>query len=326
MPREKASVTDGSATARELAADLRRAAGRLGLDRLGIADPERRPSADGLRAWLAEGRHAGMAYLARDPEARCDPARLLPGVRAVLSAALGYRPADDAVRDRGAPRLARYAWGEDYHEVLGRRLRALLAWLEAEVPGVRGRVALDAEPLLERHWAAQAGVGWIGRHGCLIVPGLGSWVFLGEILIDLPLPADAPVRARCGECRRCVEACPSGALLGEGPMDARRCAAYWTVEHRGPFPEAHPPRLAPWLFGCDLCQEVCPQNRDAPPAREPAWSVRPPWVDWSAEEWEGLSAAGFRERFGRTPLARAGFKGLRRNLAAWARERSGASD
>jgi epoxyqueuosine reductase len=310
-------VTAGSEAARAIAAGLKREAARLGIDRVGIASPDRRPPRELFEAWLARGRHAGMLFLTRQREERVDPARLLPGLGCVISVALGYLPS--AAPPETGPRVARYAWGEDYHEVLGRKLRALLGWLEREAPGARGRCAVDTLPILERHWAAQAGVGWIGRHGCLIAPGLGSWAFLGEILCDLPLPADPALEPRCGECRRCLEACPTGALSADGPLDARRCIAYWTIEHRGPFPEQRP-RLAPWLFGCDACQEACPHNQGVPIARAdpPAWSA------WGAAEWRALDETGFERALGRTPLARPGLKGVRRNLETWLDESGGA--
>jgi epoxyqueuosine reductase len=305
-------------TARAVAEGLKRAAADLGIDRIGIASPDRLPPRALYDRWIGEGRHAGMAYLMRHREERADPARLLPGLGCVVSVALGYRPAGEP--PAAAPRVARYAWGEDYHDVLGRKLAALLEWVRGEVPGARGRCAVDTLPILERHWAERAGVGWIGRNGCLIAPGLGSWVFLGEILLDLPLPASPPLESRCGACRRCIDACPGGAIGVDSPLDARRCVAYWTVEHRGPFPADGRPRLAPWLFGCDVCQEACPHNRRAPVTREPAWSARPAWAEWGEAQWERLDGPGFDRALARTPMARAGLIGIRRNLEAWRTE------
>jgi epoxyqueuosine reductase len=324
MEVSHASVTPGSDAARRIARALRAHAIELGLDRLRIARVDRPVPAAVLEAWLAGGRHAGMRYLARRPEVRCDPRRLLPGAASLISVALNYHVAvPPAVPDPAPPaRVARFAWGRDYHEVLSGRLRRLASLLLRMVSDAHTLVAVDTAPLLERHWAAAAGLGWIGRNGSLIVPGIGSWVVLGEVLCDLPLPADEPVPSGCGTCRRCLEACPGGALDESAPMDARRCISYWTVEHRGPFPEEGRPRIAPWLFGCDRCQEACPHNRAAPPTRAPAWAEPPAWAAWRRPQWQRLNAEAFGRIFGRTPLARVGFEGIRRNLAALEREGS----
>jgi epoxyqueuosine reductase len=315
----KRELTPGSAAARDLADHLRERARALGCDAVGIADPAARPDPQRLRHWLAGGLHAGMAYLERRVAMRCDPALLLPGVRSIVCIAVSYYVARPAGGEPGGlpaevPRIARYAWGHDYHRLLREKLHALLAEARRIVPDVRGRVAVDTAPILERHWAAQAGLGWVGRNGCLIIPGLGSWVFLGELLLDLPLPVGRPRPTRCGRCRRCLDRCPTGALIAPQLLDARRCIAYWTIEHRGPFPESGVPPIAPWLFGCDVCQEVCPWNRQARETSEPALREVGAWCDWDLAQWRRLDERGFAHELGATALARAGFEGLRRNL------------
>jgi len=312
------SVTPGSAAAHRIARAVHEHAVELGFDRVGIARLDRPVPSGALDAWLADGRHAGMRYLARRPEIRCDPRRLLPGAASLISVALNYHaPAPPAIPDPAPPaRVARFAWGRDYHEVLFGALVRLASRLYRMVPGVQTLVAVDTAPILERHWAAAAGLGSIGRNGSLIVPGIGSWVVLGELLCDLPLPTDEPAPLDCGTCRLCLEACPGGALSATGPMDARRCISYWTVEHRGPFPEQGRPRISPWLFGCDLCQEACPHNRAALATQVPAWAEPPVWSAWRRPQWQRLNADEFERIFGGTPLARAGFEGIRRNLAA----------
>jgi epoxyqueuosine reductase len=274
---------------------------------------------------------------------RGDPNLFFPGVRSILCVAVNYfhafnvlgggqgesedPPSESGARvDRGVAsrlRVGRYAWGWDYHDILRGKLKALLAWLQAAVPGIRGRVAVDTAPVLERHWAEQAGLGWIGRHGCLIVPGLGSWVFLGELFVDVPLPTGEPQARRCGECRRCLEACPGGALRENGPMDARRCISYWTIEHREAFPQVGMPRIEPWLFGCDICQEVCPWNRTARSARMLTLGPYAEVAAWRDLEWRRLGAEAFERRFARTSLARAGYEVVQRNLDRIAGEREG---
>jgi len=262
------------------------------------------------------------------------PERLLAGVQSIVCVAWNYfrgwpsgsadgADAGDAGADGEALRIARFAHGRDYHAALRERLRRLLAHLLTIVPQLRGRVAVDSAPVLERTWAARAGLGWIGRNRCLIVPGLGSWVVLGEILLDLPLPGGTPLADGCGDCRRCLEACPGGALRESLPLDARRCVAYWTIEHRGIFETPQMPPLAPWVFGCDTCQEVCPRNREARPCDEPRATVMDEATRWSATDWERLGAEGFAWRFGETALARSGYEGILRNARRVASERRG---
>jgi epoxyqueuosine reductase len=316
QPLAKADLERDPASAAALKRRIGAAAERLGFDRWGCAAAHERPRVAALAEWLARGEHAGMAYMARRTELRGDPGRLLPGCRTVLCVALNYSPPGLAGQSSEAPgrlRVARYAWGSDYHPLVRGKLHQLLQAIKRWVPGARGRVAVDSAPVLEREWAALAGLGWIGRNSCLIVPRLGSYVVLGELLLDVALPPDTPVPPRCGNCRRCLEACPTAALIAPFRLDARRCVSYWTVEHRGPFPPAGVPRLAPWLFGCDACQEACPWNRFATATREPAWQDSPGRRIADPGVLAGLSAARFAELFAGTALARAGFEGLERN-------------
>ncbi len=313
----------------QLAESLREAARELGIDRLGFAAVSGPVASERFDQYLARGAHAGMDYLGRHRDLRLDPSLLLPGTKSVICAAVSYKPADDVPDPPAAAppgqrgetppdpeqtpaRVSRYALGRDYHDVLKEKLHLLRRKLTEWVPGAKGRVTVDTAPVLERYWAQRAGLGWIGRNGCLIVPGLGSYVFLGEILTDVALPTGPGTDARCGTCRRCLENCPTGALTGPGQVDARRCISYWTVEHRGAFlPET--PRLSPWIFGCDRCQEVCPWNRHAPPASEPAfravWAKQPR----TCAGWLKLDQAQFEARLGATPMERAGWEGLERN-------------
>jgi epoxyqueuosine reductase len=337
----KEQMIAGSEEARAVVERLRTRAGELGLDAMGFASPTDLPDPAVLRGWLAAGMQAGMSYMERHADLRLDPERFFPGVRSILCVALNYYVPEGVASTAGVastpgavagprafppgrriprPRVARYAWGTDYHGVLRGKLHSLLATLQDLVPGARGRVAVDTAPVLERHWAQRAGVGWIGRNGCLIVPRLGSWVFLGEIFLDLPLPADRPRESRCGKCRRCLDACPSGALIAPARLDARKCIAYWTVEHRGAFPAGAVPSTAPWVFGCDICQEVCPWNRFACETREPAFRHRGEALEWDLDAWRQLDRGRFQRLFAGTALERAGFEGISRNLEALTRQ------
>lgn len=327
-------ITSGSEESRALGELVRAGALRLGFDAVGFADPAVRPDPAPLLAWLRDGWHAGMDYLARNVEARLDPNSFLPGVRSIICVALSYYHGDaPSTPSPERPRIARFAWGDDYHAIMRRRLHALEDLIHGAVRDTRSRIAVDTAPVLERHWAAQAGIGWIGRNGCLIAPALGSWIFLGEIFLDLPLPAESPQPSRCGRCTRCIDACPARALVAPAEresksggeirastprparLDARRCIAYLTIEHRGPFPDISP-RIAPWLFGCDACQEACPWNGSARRAREAALQPRGEWLTWDCRQWAALDETAFTKLFARSALARAGYRGLRRNLAA----------
>ena len=292
------------------AAELVRAAGRrLGFDRVAIgpADPPERGHA--FAAWLDAGLHGTMTYLERTREKRLDPGRVLPGARAVVACALSYFQGPRA-SDPG--HVARYAWGEDYHAIVEPRLRALLAAIAAIVPGATGRAYVDTGPLLERELAARAGLGWIGKNTMLLDPGLGSFFFIGIVLTTAELAPDTPLADRCGTCTRCLDACPTDAFRDPYVLDARRCIAYLTIEHRGSMPPAARPGIGGLAFGCDVCQDVCPWNRRAPVTGEEAFAPR---ALPSLAELATLDESTYRERLRGSPLRRARRAGLARNAA-----------
>lgn len=251
----------------------------IGFDRCGIAPATRLPRGDYLRAWLASGRAGSMDYLHRYFEQRTNPDKLLPGGRSVIVVALNYhQPRPDPPPDESrCGRVASYAWGDDYHKVMKRKLfeladRMRSAWGE----GIETRACVDTAPLLEREAAAAAGVGWIGKNTMVLHPELGSYFFLGEILTTLAIEPDEPVADHCGTCTACLDACPTDAFPAAYEMDASRCISYLTIEHRGEVPEELKSQMGDWVFGCDICQEVCPHNRKAPETTEPRFAVRPP--------------------------------------------------
>jgi epoxyqueuosine reductase len=253
--------------------------------------------------------------MAREPEKRADPAILLPGCRAVVVAAMNYWPgADEAEPRAGEGRVALYARGRDYHKVLGAKLKALAAWLDAE-SGATSRAFVDTGPVLERAWAERAGVGWIGKNANLLTRGMGSWLLLGEILTTAALdPDEGPHAEFCGSCTACLDACPTGAIESAGVVDAHRCISYWTIEHRGAIPEERRPGLDDWIFGCDVCQTVCPWNVSfAQETSADAFSRRDDLRSLDAEEILGLDEATFRARYSGTALMRATWRGMRRN-------------
>ncbi len=289
---------------------------RLGLDALGVT-PAVTPAghAQYLR-WLDQGRAAGMEYMKRDPAVRADPGRVLEGARSVVVASLLYHHHASPPADHGQGKIARYAQGRDYHQVLREKLECLLDWLKGESPGIRGRVIVDTAPFLERDFARAAGLGWIAKNTMLINRRLGSYTFLGSILVDLELDYDHPMETNhCGTCTRCLDACPTQAFTGPYELDAGRCISYWTIEHRGTIPDHAAGSLHGWAFGCDICQEVCPWNRKAPPGREPALEPRPEWTNPDLIDWLVRGPAEWKALLADSALERSKRKGLVRNAA-----------
>jgi epoxyqueuosine reductase len=297
---------------------LKRQAHVLGFELAGIAPATAADGFDRLRDWLGRGYAGDMGYMHRHAEARRDPSSVLPEVRSVVMTGMNYRPGEETAPTDGplTGKVARYAWGDDYHDVLRRRLGALLAWLQQECPGCRGRAVVDTAPLLERDFARRAGLGWFGKNTMLLNKRLGSYFFLGALLTDVPLKPDPPHEpAHCGTCTACLDACPTAAFPEPGWLDSRRCISYLTIEHKGPIAEDLRPGLGEWIFGCDICQEVCPWNRKAPAAAGPPWSNQPELERVDLVELLGLSEEAFRHRFRGTTLMRAKRRGLLRNAA-----------
>jgi epoxyqueuosine reductase len=300
----------------DLKARLVARAHELGFARAGVArvEPLGREG-EALRRWIAAGYHASMAWMADTVEVRVDPGHtgMLPDARSVLVLATPYARTDGP--DGPAPGVvARYARGRDYHNVLGKRTRKLARLLQDQ--GHRARVSVDSVPVLERAWAQRAGVGFVGKNCCLIVPGLGSHVLLATVVTDAELPADAPMAERCGGCRLCLDGCPTGAFVGPRELDARRCIAYLTIEHRGPIdPELRAP-MGTHLFGCDDCQDVCPFNRTAPlPASETEPFAPDPRLEVEVAQLLSMDDAGMLEWAHGSPLRRPGRERLARNAA-----------
>lgn len=299
-----------------LTARLKAEAARLGFDQVGIAPAVRPAGFEHYEDWLNRGYAAGMDYLRRHAPAKAHPDAVLPGVRSVIVVSFVYGHPETEPTGPTRGRVARYARGADYHDLLWRRLEALLDWLRSECPDIRGRAVADTAPLLERDFARQAGLGWIGKNTMLINRKLGSYTLLGALLIDRELAYDEPhAKDHCGTCTRCLDACPTSAFAGPYQLDAGRCLSYWTIEHRGPIPDEFAERLEGWAFGCDICQEVCPWNRKAPAGREPALAPRPDWSNPDLIAWLQADPTEFRRRLKGTALSRAKRSGLLRNAA-----------
>ena len=307
----------------DLANSIKAHARALGFSACGITTPEPPPHLTQFERWLRDGMHAGMHYLASEHARtrRADPLRILPGCQSIIMLATNYYQGEPAAAEPGPPRakVARYAWNDDYHHTLLERMRALHAYIEASCgEPVAQRMYADTGPLLERELAQRAGIGWIGKNTMLINPRVGSWTLLSEILLAWPLPADPPFMAdRCGSCTRCIDACPTQAILpDERRVDSRRCISYLTIEERGAIAATLRPSLQDWVFGCDICQDVCPWNvRFAQPTDDEAFLARSPLPEPRLQDLLLSTAAQFSETYKGSPLKRAKRSGMARNAA-----------
>ena len=295
---------------------VKRRALELGFLAVGIATLERNPHADDLDRWLAAGYAGTMTYLHRQAPQRKEPRRIVPEAKSAVVTLTNYFHGADPGVSTG--RVAQYAWSADYHRVLGRRLERLAVAIREIAPGARTRCYVDAGPAPERELARRAGLGWIGKNMMLIHPELGSFTFIGVILTDAELAPDLPFGAdHCGTCRRCLDACPTDAFVGAGVMDARRCISYLTIEHRGEFSDAEREMLGDWVFGCDVCQDVCPWNvKFARATQDPDLAPRPELAAPDLTALLQMDQETFTRRYRDTPFERPGYRGMRRNAAA----------
>jgi epoxyqueuosine reductase len=291
----------------------------LGFDRVGITSAEPfLASEEKLGAWVGDGCAGEMSYMVRDWQKRARPGELLPGARTIIALAASYYVSNAEPPRAGQGKVARYAWGRDYHKVLGKRLEALVRYISALAPNAVSKTYLDTGPLLERAVAQRAGLGFIGKNTMLITRGLGSWVFLASVVTDLKLPVDSADARHCGSCTLCIDACPTQAITEPFRLDARRCISYMTIEAKEAIPENLKPKLGNWAFGCDVCQEVCPHNARVAATTiaefTPAFGSGP---TINLEEVMALkNEAEFDSRFARTPLKRTKRAGLQRNALA----------
>ena len=279
-----------------------------GVARAGFLEEE----APRLEQWLRQGKQGTMAYMERHFDLRLDPTKLVPGARSVISLAYNYHT-PPRQRDTEAPKLSTYAYGRDYHKVLRKRLKPLIAFIHEAFGEVALRAFVDSAPVLEKAWAEKAGIGWRGKHTNVIRQGSGSWFFLCELITDLELAPDPPATDHCGTCRRCIDACPTDAITPYG-VDGSRCISYLTIELKEAIPEEFAGKMEGWAFGCDICQEVCPWNRFATPHDEPEFEPRPGLMDLSADEWHGMTEVVFDRLFEGSAVKRAKYGGLMRNL------------
>ena len=288
---------------------------RLGFDACGIAkavpldDDARR-----LESWLNKGFGAGMQWMEKHFDLRIDPGKLVPGAKSVITLLLNYFPEQQQQPD--APKIAKYAWGMDYHDVIRAKLNELLAFIKANIGEVEGRGFVDSAPVLERSWAVRSGLGWIGKNGNLINKSTGSFFFIATLISDLELDPDPPFATdHCGTCTRCIDACPTDAIVSPTIINANKCISYLTIELKDALiPQEYQSKMNDWMFGCDICQDVCPWNRFSKPTHEQAFTPIPAILDLSRQEWQELTEEAFRKIFKGSPLKRPKWKGIQRNL------------
>lgn len=287
---------------------------KVGIVRAEPLDAER----ERLQEWLRRGFHGEMRWMERAPEQRADPRLLFAEARSIVVVALNYYTPHEHDAAPGTGKISRYAWGDDYHDVVGSRLKSLLAWIKEEWPEAEGKACVDTSPMMDKAWAVRAGLGWIGKHTNLITRDYGSWVFLGELLLNLELEADAETSEdHCGTCTLCIEACPTGAITEPYVVDSNKCISYATIELRTPeMPPTIVSNLDGWLYGCDICQDVCPWNRFERETDEPRFEPRPGNVAPALSEILELTPDAYSERFRRSAIKRAKLAGLQRNAHA----------
>jgi epoxyqueuosine reductase len=298
--------------------DIKQKARELGFDACGIAPASDLPELGFFREWLDRGYAGEMAYLERSADRRADVRHVLPTARTVIVTGTNYntnRPYSTECRNPGQAHIARYAWGDDYHDVILSRLEALVSWMRDVSSGpFDARIYVDTGPVQERVYARHAGIGWIGKNTCVISPTAGSWLFLGEIICSLPLEVDVPSLDQCGTCALCLEACPTQAIVAAGVIDSTRCVSYLTIELRGAIPPQLFEGVGAHVYGCDVCQEVCPWNAVAPRSEDPAWQPRPVWDGPDATSLAGMSDAELGAALEGSAMRRAKVSGVRRNI------------
>ena len=264
-----------------------------------------------LTEWLKKGYHGEMGYMENHFEKRLNPTLLVDDCKTVISLAYNYFP--QKLQKINAPKVAKYAYGEDYHKVVKDQGFILLQYIQSLIPGTKGRVFVDSAPVMERQWAEKSGIGWIGKNSLIIRKGIGSFFFLAEIICDLEIKPDKATTDHCGTCNACIDACPTQAIIADKVIDATKCISYLTIEKRTDLLESEKDHLNQWIFGCDICQDVCPWNRFSSPTSDNRFTPNQ-WIEWNHEEWNLMELEQFNNQFEGTPLTRAGFDKIKKQL------------
>ena len=292
----------------------------LGFDFCGIAKADfLEIEAPRLENWLTQHMHGQMGYMANHFDKRLDPRLLVEGAKSVVSVLLnyfpGHEPENRLPEGEDNYKLSKYAYGTDYHFVLKAKLKELLAYIHTEIGEVGGRAFVDSAPVMDKAWAARSGLGWVGKHSNLLNRQMGSFFFIGELILDLELAPDGPTTDHCGTCTRCIDACPTEAIVAPYVVDGSRCIAYFTIELKEAIPQEVKGKFENWVFGCDICQDVCPWNRFAKPHQTPEFSLSPELAQFSHADWEEITEELFNELFRRSPVKRTKVDGLKRNIS-----------
>ncbi|MCC4213423.1 tRNA epoxyqueuosine(34) reductase QueG [Leeuwenhoekiella parthenopeia] len=281
-----------------------------GVSRAGFLEDE----APRLEDWLSKNRHGEMGYMENHFDKRLDPTLLVPGAKSVVSLLFNYFP--EAQQRKDSFKISKYAYGTDYHFVIKDRLKELLFNIQEKIGKVEGRAFVDSAPVLDKAWAARSGLGWIGKNSNLLTKQAGSFYFIAELIIDLDLDYDTPVTDHCGSCTACIDACPTQAIVDPYVVDGSKCISYFTIELKNEIPAYAQDKMEDWMFGCDICQDVCPWNRFSKPHNEPLFEPRPEILNYSKSEWKELTQEVFSSVFRKSPVKRTRYEGLMRNIAA----------
>jgi epoxyqueuosine reductase len=296
-----------------IAQQIKEEAYRLGFEHVGFSKANfLEEEAPRLEQWLTNNYHGKMAYMENWFDKRLDPRLLVDDAKTVISLLLNYYPPQ--MQNMEAPQISKYAYGRDYHFVIKEKLKELLHFIQENVGDVNGRAFVDSAPVLDRAWAKKSGLGWIGKNGNLINTKSGSFYFIAELIIDLDLPTDAPIRDYCGTCTRCIDACPTEAIIAPKIVDGSKCISYFTIELKEQIPSSYKGKLDNWAFGCDTCQDVCPWNRFSKPTNEKDFIPHDNRLSWSREEWEEITEEVFKKVFKESPLGRAGYQKVKDNF------------
>ncbi len=291
----------------------------IGFHKVGIAKAENLEiEGERLKEWLERGYHGEMRWIEREPEKRSNPKVLLPGTKSIIVLAMNYYTPHEHEEDDSKGKISRYAWGDDYHDVVKEKLWELYGWIRETIPDAKGKVCVDTAPIMDKAWAVRAGLGWLGKHSNVITKEYGSWIFIGEVLLDLELEYETDlIEDHCGTCTACLDACPTNAIVQPFLVDSNACISYATIELRSPeLPDEITENLESWLYGCDICQDVCPWNRFQKPTEEIRFEPRPQNVTADLSEILSLTPEEYTRRFRRSAMKRTKLNGLKRNAKA----------
>lgn len=307
-------MTTADLTASERSRLIKTLATEAGFLHCGISKAEfLEEEAPRLESWLKDAMHGQMQYMENYFDKRLDPRKLVPGAKSVVTLLYNYYTPEKQ-RDPEAPKVSMYAYGEDYHYVVKRKMRSLVERITEEIGEVEGRAFVDSAPVLDKAWAVKSGSGWMGKHTNVIRKQEGSYFFIAELIIDLELEPDSPVTDHCGKCTACIDACPTGAIIQPYTVDGSRCISYFTIELKDAIPQEFKGQFDDWMFGCDICQEVCPWNRFAKPHNEPDFAPREGMLEMKREDWVELTKDVFNQLFRKSAVKRTGYEGLKRNI------------